>query len=239
MRSGKRDTGGFQSSAPIGYDRGGFAPETGAPREIPAAFDQGGFDQMHPMHSPHDYQLPRAEVTVLWELGRRQFAWRGRLDRYDGIGVNEQTRTVPCRVVVEEPRRVMVVNNGDPRDLTPATGGPPALVRGMYVRVRIHCQPNTPLVRLPERAIRPGNTIWLLRDGKLVFEKVQVATLDHEMAILDAAGGSIAPGDKVVVSALAHAHAGMEVKEETPAPAQAEGASEGASSTADRSRSKL
>lgn len=169
--------------------------------------------------SSQDYQLPPADVTVLWELGGRQFAWKGRLDRYDGIGVNEQTRTVPCRLVVDDPRRVLEVQNGDPHNLAPALGGPPALVRGMYVRARIHCQPSTPLVRLPERALRPGKTIWLLRDGKLEFQKVQVAAIDRDVAIIDATGAPFSAGDKVVVSALAYAHSGMEVKQQ-PSPEQ-------------------
>jgi multidrug efflux pump subunit AcrA (membrane-fusion protein) len=168
--------------------------------------------------SSRDYQLPHAEATVLWELGGRQFAWKARLDRYDGIGVNQKTRTAPCVLVVDRPRDVLEVQNGDPRDLAPAQGGPPALVRGMYVQVRIHCQPATPLVRLPERAIRPGNIIWLLRDGRLAFEKVQIAAIDREVAVLDATGAPFQAGDKVVVSPLAYAHAGMEVKEKPSQP---------------------
>jgi len=218
--SGGYDKGGFARSG-NGPDQGGFAPgfdgggfgESSRQRVVAQGPDEGGFDV-----SPRDYQLPRAEATVLWELGGRQFAWQARLDRYDGIGVNQKTRTVPCLLVVDRPRDVLEVQNGDPRNLAPAQDGPPALVRGMYVQVRIHCQPATPLVRLPERAIRPGNTIWLLRDGKLAFEKVHIATIDREVAILDATGAPFQAGDKVVVSPLAYAHAGMEVREASPQP---------------------
>ncbi|MEQ8787294.1 MAG: HlyD family efflux transporter periplasmic adaptor subunit [Pirellulaceae bacterium] len=226
---GEFDRGGFDRG---GFDRGGFdrPSENGIVVQGP---DEGGFDV-----SSRDYQLPQAEVTVLWDLGGRQFAWRGRLDRYDGIGVNQQTRTVPCRAVVERPSNVLEVQDGDPHKLAPAVGGPPALVRGMYVRLRIHCQPSTPLVRLPERAIRPGKTVWLLRDGKLVFEQVHVATIDRDVAILDAAGASFKPGDKVVVSALAYAHEGMEVKEESAPPATEPKSQCRAEVASDPSRSK-
>jgi hypothetical protein len=33
----------------------------------------------------------------------------------------------------------------------------------MYVEVKIHAQPKTPLFRVPERAVRPGNQIWVAR----------------------------------------------------------------------------
>jgi multidrug efflux pump subunit AcrA (membrane-fusion protein) len=166
---------------------------------------------------PRDYQLPKVDVTLLWELGGRHYAWKGRLDRYDGIGVNEKTRTVPCRVVVEQPRSVQLARDGDPRKLVPVEGGPPALVRGMFVSVRIHCQPRTPLLRLPERAIRPGKVVWLLRDGKLAFEKVTLAAITRDEAIIDADNSNIRAGELAVVSPLAYAHDGMQVKrQETP-----------------------
>jgi multidrug efflux pump subunit AcrA (membrane-fusion protein) len=167
---------------------------------------------------PLDYQLPKVEATVLWELAGRHYAWKGRLDRYDGIGVNEKTRTVPCRIVVESPRDVNLAEDGDPRRVARTDDGPPALVRGMFVSVHLHCRPRTPLLRLPEKAIRPGKLVWLLRDGKLAFEKVKLATINRDEAIIDAGNSNVRAGELAVISPLAYAHDGMQVMRQEPAP---------------------
>ena len=160
-----------------------------------------------------DYQIPQAGVTVLYELGGRHFAWKGHLDRFDGIGAEAQTRTIPCRVVVDNPSDVYLAENGDPHQLVRTTSGPPALMRGMFVAVRIHCQPNTPLFRLPELAIRPGKQVWLVRDGKLAIEKVQLAAINNSQAILDGAVSKVIAGERAVISPLAYARPGTVVKQ--------------------------
>jgi hypothetical protein len=161
-----------------------------------------------------DYQLPHVGVTVIWELSGRRYAWKGHLDRYDGIGVNEKTRTVPCRILIENPRQVFELAGDDPNDTRPAQSGPRALVRGMFVDVRIDCQPRTPLLALPEEAIRPGKLVWLLRDGKLAFEKVKLAGIVRGRAIIDNSDGILAEGERAVVSTLAYAYEGMTVKQQ-------------------------
>lgn len=105
---------------------------------------------------PNAYQVPNTPATVIFQTDSLRCFWEGRLWRYDGIGVNQTTRTVPCRVLVERPRQVRVESTtGDLR-----RSGPPALVRGMYVRVRLHAQPAVTLLDIPESAIQPGNWVW-------------------------------------------------------------------------------
>lgn len=155
-----------------------------------------------------DYEIPRTPVTVVYRLAGHEYLWDGILDRYQGIGLDEATRTVPCRVVVENPR---AVRRPDAEPVGNRHTGPPALVRGMYVTVIVKAQPLATLLQLPEAAVRPGNKIWVARDGKLEIIEVRVVGTTGEHAVVQA--GSLAPGDKVVVTPLAVATSGMDVRE--------------------------
>ncbi len=158
------------------------------------------------------YQIPNAPVTVVYHLAGRDYEWAGRLWRYEGIGLDETTRTVPCRVVVDAPRTWRVRASGPAAPANPLAG-PPALVRGMYVTVRIHADPNAALLEIPEDAVRPGKRAWLVRDGKLAVVEVDVVRVADEVAIIRVDG--IAVGDKVVVTALAGAEDGMTIREQS------------------------
>jgi hypothetical protein len=125
--------------------------------------------------------------------------------------LDEKTRTVPCRVIVEDPRAVQCVGQAES---AAATQGPPALVRGMYVSVQLHAQPAVGLVGVPERALRPGDVVWLVRDGKLAIQRVQVADTVNERVLLHAAESGVAHGDRVIVSPVAVVRDGMEVREQ-------------------------
>ena len=149
-----------------------------------------------------DYKFPETDVTVIYELGGRRFTWKGKLSRYDGVGLDQRTRTVPCRVFVENPGAVRLEGSDGLTSESPTVAGPPALVRGMFVTVQIHAHPQAMLLRLPERAIRPGNEIWLVRKGKLDRGHVHVARVTPEGVLIDAARSDLSPGEQVVVTPL-------------------------------------
>jgi multidrug efflux pump subunit AcrA (membrane-fusion protein) len=158
-----------------------------------------------------EYQIPRTPVTVTYHLAGYEYNWDGVLSRFDGIGLDERTRTVPARVVVDEPRRVSVEGSTDSPGRPP---GPPALVRGMYVTVTVHAQPQTQLLQIPERAVRPGNVVWYVRNSRLHVGQVRLAGIRHGQAIVEADRSDIIAGDAVVVSPVAQVTSGMEVREE-------------------------
>jgi multidrug efflux pump subunit AcrA (membrane-fusion protein) len=163
-----------------------------------------------------DYQLPETDVRVVYRLADEEYVWRGVLWRYDGIGVDERTRTVPCRVRVDAPRDVQLrTARGDAK---PATG-PPALVRGMFVALEIHARPKANLLQVDEMAVRPGNKVWRVRNGQLDVLDVQVVTIANEVAVLRAETVDLRIGDKVVVSPLAETTDGMAVDERETEPA--------------------
>ena len=81
--------------------------------------------------------------------------WNGRLLGYDGIGMDATTRTVPIRVLVDDPKSFTGSQTNEI-----GVSGTTALVRGMYVRVKLMIKPQTPLVVIPAEALKPGNRVW-------------------------------------------------------------------------------
>ena len=104
------------------------------------------------------------------ELQGHSYHWSGVLSRYDGAGLNPATRTVPCVAVVDDPQGGCLVGEAG-MDLP----GPPALLRGMFVTVRVDVPTRMTLVEIPTIALRPGNRLWLMRDDRLVIKEVDVA----------------------------------------------------------------
>ena len=155
------------------------------------------------------YQIPNAPATIVYHLAGRDYAWKGVLSRYEGIGLDESTRTVPCRVLVEAPRDGCVMDaDGELVECT----GPPALVRGMFVTVKIHARPKAQLVRIPEKAVLPGNRLWLVREGKLAIVEANVVRVSDGVAIVET--GELEAGDSVVVTPPAGAVEEMAVREQ-------------------------
>lgn len=156
------------------------------------------------------YQLPQLPVKVTYELGGRMFVWNGKLSRYDGIGLDEKTRTVPCRIVVADPRPSEILVNGQPTDQV--VGAPP-LTRGMYVSIKIPLEGNVSLLKIPDTAIRPGNLIWVVREGKLHSEKVRVVDTSGDQLLVELGASGLKRGDHAVTSPLSTASEGMAVRE--------------------------
>lgn len=108
--------------------------------------------------SSRSYNLPETPAIIEYELSGREgavYRWEGRLLSYDGIGLDPTTRTVPVRVVVDNPT-AFVDEQGNQKKASGAT----PLVRGMFVRVKLLIQPQTPLFVIPSAALQPGNRIY-------------------------------------------------------------------------------
>lgn len=109
------------------------------------------------------YRLPQHQVKVIYRLSGResvQYEWSGVLARFDGAGIDPQSRTVPIRVLVDKPNEYRI--NGRAASKS-GMGGPSSLVRGMFVEVIIEAQPSTPLLLVPKLSVKPAtgsNQIW-------------------------------------------------------------------------------
>ena len=175
------------------------------------------------------YEIPQTPVTVIYELPQSgmRYAWSGHLSRFDGIGLDERTRTAPCRITVNDPRDVDILTATHSTPNGMSTIGPPALVRGMYVVVKIHITADGDFVRIPEEFVRPGKALWVARNNMLrvirplrLIELVDVTTsqgVTSRVWIADATASKLLPNDAVIVTPLTAVTDKMEIRlEGTP-----------------------
>ena len=121
------------------------------------------------------YELPETPATIEYEVSGRDgvvYRWEGRLLGYDGIGLDPETRTVPVRILVDQPRRFR-----DETGQQRKTSGPTTLVRGMYVRVLLHVEPKSDLYVIPAGALKPGNRVWKFERDETMLETPAESTL--------------------------------------------------------------
>lgn len=160
------------------------------------------------------YDLPPVPVTVTYEMLGNTYSWKGALSRVEGIGVDERTRTVRCRVHIAEPTGVSLMSGS--ADLP--VSAPTALVSGMYVKVVLHAASNDPLLSVPEQAVRPGNSVWAVRDGRLARFDLPAARVTRGAVLVAPQVTKLKTGDRVVVSPLPIAEEGMAVRSEEAKP---------------------
>ncbi len=147
------------------------------------------------------YQLPKTDVTI-FESDDAEATWKGTLERFNGIGRDEITKTVPCRIIVPNP-------------ITETEFGPRALVRNMFVKCRVEVYTSSSdqsqnLLAISEMALQPGNFVWKVVQGKLESAKIEI--IDRTQSIVDGEkvgvvvirpiNNSITSGDAVVVTPL-------------------------------------
>jgi multidrug efflux pump subunit AcrA (membrane-fusion protein) len=155
------------------------------------------------------YRLPALLVQVSVDVDGYTWLWDATLMRYDGAGLNPATRTVPCIALVKDPR----AGRWDAsRPVPPTLPGPPALLRGMFVTVHIDVPSSQPLLQVPLVALRPGNQVWVVRDDHLYTVDVKVAQAAGERLLLFAGLSDVTANDQLVVSPLAMAIDGMQVR---------------------------
>lgn len=182
-----------------------------------------------------DYELPRTRARVIYKRGDVKYQWDGHLTRYDGLGFDPVTRTIPVRVIVNNPRQEKVVKQS--LDEGAAAGiarpellvGPQALVRGMYVRVELFTTPQVPLYQIPIEAVQPGNSVWTVVSDRRPDEKSKTVLKEQTVEVVDqielqskngkqtravvySRGNALRPIDLVVVSPLSSPRDGMPVK---------------------------
>jgi RND family efflux transporter MFP subunit len=94
----------------------------------------------------------------------------------------------------------MLVAVDDPLARTPQNAGEPGLIIGSFVECRIHGREIEDVIRIHRDHVRKGDTVWLMRDDKLVVLPVEIVFQDAEYAYLR---GDLTAGDRVVITSLA------------------------------------
>lgn len=154
------------------------------------------------------YRLPKTEVTIV-DPANRSVVWRGTLERFDGIGRDEVTKTIPCRIVVDTP-------------VVQTKSGAHALVRGMFVKCRIEVSASNvsdDLVLFPAMALQPDNCVWTVENKTLhhvaviVADRIErdVAGKKEQFVVVHAGEKTIRSGDSIIVSPLSQPTEGAPV----------------------------
>ena len=146
------------------------------------------------------FEIPDQPATVTFRSGDETFRWQGRLARTDGKGFDPTTRTVACRVVVEQP----LLADGSRL---------PSLVDGLFVQVEIEVAPRSELLAIPHDALQPDGQLWTVSEGQLKVHRVRPARITESIVLLRPGRTDIRAGDRVVTSSLPVAWDGMEVRE--------------------------
>jgi multidrug efflux pump subunit AcrA (membrane-fusion protein) len=137
--------------------------------------------------SSANYELPPTDVTVSYRIAGREgtvYEWKGKLSRYEGLGLDAQSRTVPVRIQVDNPSEVYV--NGQ-RLADASDAGLPALVRGMFVQCRIHTVPPKNIMLVPKLALKPGNQLWKFEPDDSLVAPEDSGSNSEEMIVEPAA----------------------------------------------------
>jgi hypothetical protein len=129
--------------------------------------------------SARGYDLPETPAVIEYELAGRtavSYRWKGRLLSYDGIGLDPVTRTVPVRVLVDNPTQYLD-HEGNSQKVTGAT----PLVRGMFVKVSLLIEPKSRLVVIPARALQPGNRVLQFMPDESVLDSASAESVETAM----------------------------------------------------------
>lgn len=153
--------------------------------------------------------IPPVPCEVAFRFEGVETIWDGYISRLEGTGIDRDTRTFPCRVLVEEPRKTRVNNSAGGR---PAVALP-TLLSGMYVTVRIPIESPIPLLQMPLEAVRPGGQVWVSRDGVLQVIAVSPAHIDGAHVLVRQMDAGLTDGDRVIISPLASVQDGMSVRD--------------------------
>lgn len=168
--------------------------------------------------SPGAHEIPDTPASVVFTLGDRTYQWRGSLSRQEGRGLDEKTRTLPCRVLVPDPTAVTAIDAyGAPMPRLPPEA-PRSLLRGMFVQVRVHVDTTADLVSVPEDAVRPTGDVWVVRNGTLVVLHPRPVQVSGGLAYFDSASSGLVAGDRVVTSQIGNVRDGMAVSDGATAP---------------------
>ncbi|NDC52707.1 MAG: biotin/lipoyl-binding protein [Planctomycetia bacterium] len=160
--------------------------------------------------------VPESPAKVVFTIDDRRYEWDGVLSRYEGRGLDEKTRTLPCRVRVAEPSRVRAIDRyGAPLATLPADA-PRSLLRGMFVEVWLQVDVPQPLVSVPEEAVRPSGDLFVMREGRLHVLHPRPFHAAAGRVVYDQEQSGLLATDRVVVSQLANPRDGMELAETSP-----------------------
>ncbi len=148
-------------------------------------------------------------ASVYLNFDGRTYRWDAVVARVNRLR-DTQTRQIEVLVRVPSPDRggALVANRED--ETAPSSESGPPLLLGSFVEVGLTGGTVEQYASIPPSALRPGNEIWVVRDGKLEILKVRVLQRTDTRALV--ANPTIAEGGQLVTSALRAPVEGMAVR---------------------------
>ena len=120
-------------------------------------------------------------ATILARVAGKSLEWKGEVVRSEGK-IDENTRMVNVVVRVDKPY-----------------GRKPPLAIGLFVSVNFEGRKLSEAAEIPRSALRQGNVVWVVENGRIRFRSVTVARVEQDTAIIDS---GLNDGDTVVTSRL-------------------------------------
>ncbi len=146
----------------------------------------------------------RVPASVLYEYGGLQYRWPAFVDRANAI-LDSATRNVEVFIRVPSPLTAgKLVGQGE------AGNRAPPLLLGAFVNVEITGASLASYAAVPALAVRPGNEIWVVRDGKLRILPVRVIQRSDELAYI--ATETLDQGGQIITSSLTAPIDGMALR---------------------------
>lgn len=145
----------------------------------------------------------RIAARVIAEYGEGRYAWDGYLDR-GAVTLDEQTRTIDVIVRVPSP-----FTSGAPVDSGLDAATAPPLLVGKFVDVELQGLAPEQYFRVPDSALRTGDEVWAVRDGKVTIVPVRVLQRSDNVVYLT---GSLEVTQPVITGGVRLATEGMAVQ---------------------------
>lgn len=152
----------------------------------------------------------RIEASVYSDYGGTRYRWQAFVDRANSV-LNPQTRTIDVFLRIPNPLRggAPAVTQKEGQKSAGASGAPPLFV-GSFVEAEITGRALDEYAVLPLAALRPGNQIWLVREGRLRIVNVDILQRTDKEALIETAGLGEKP--VVILGALKTATDGQQVR---------------------------
>lgn len=145
--------------------------------------------------------LPETDApmaTISTKFGSRTHYWSGKLRSIDA-SIDNDTRLLFATVVADK--------------VDESTIQSMPLAPGLFVDVELQAGERVAGVQVPRTALRNGNRVYVVDDGKLRFREVTTVFTSPEVAILASGlGSSLTAGEAVIMSPVPGAYEGMAVK---------------------------
>jgi RND family efflux transporter MFP subunit len=134
---------------------------------------------------------PGSKATVSAAVAGKHLRWDGRVVRAQGT-IDERTRMIRVVVRVEKPYAEK-----------------PPLAIGLFVNVAIEGDVLPGSTVIPRAALRQGDVVWVVEEGRLRFRPVEVARIDGDRVLIES---GLRGGEEVVLTPVKAATDRMRVR---------------------------